>query len=595
MTANIALWIRKKLSSNKLPVIVVCLAVILTLSSVNTGFQFDDFVHWMKMHQFGPFADESPFRDFFVFRDGSPETGQSLVEMGRTPWWTLPELRIAFFRPVSVATHWLDYRLWPRTPALMHLHSLLWLAMMVLAAALVYRRFITPAWAAGLAVLLFAIDDAHGAPAGWIANRNALIAAVFGFICLYMHDRWRRDGWRAGAVLAPICFLSGLLSAEIGMGIAAYLFSYELFLGPGRWQDKLRAIAPYAIIGALWLVSYRVMGYGTYGSGAYVDPGRAPLAFLLKTLERLPVLLYGQWLVPEVGIYGFLPKPWTYAVLGVVYVILAIVFVVMFPLLKRNATARFFALGLLLALLPVSATQPHGRLLIFAGLGGMGLLAQLLAAWFEKESWLPTRRAWRWTARPLVIILIVANLVYAPLALPMMSRDMYNMNRMTLKEPLRQLSDATAISGKQLVFINPPVPFTISFIPFVCWKMDIVPPASTYALGSGLLTPFTLARVDDYTLDIEPANGFINQDLERLYRGANHPMQVGQEVETNLFRAKILTMTPDQRPLQVRFTFSVPLEDESLVFCKWQDYGFAPMQPPPVGQQVTLELAMVPL
>jgi hypothetical protein len=33
---------------------------------------------------------------------------------------------------------------------------------------------------AGMAALLFAVEDAHSMVAGWIANRNALLCLVFG-------------------------------------------------------------------------------------------------------------------------------------------------------------------------------------------------------------------------------------------------------------------------------------------------------------------------------------------------------------------------------------------------------------------------------
>ena len=48
------------------------------------------------------------------------------METGAAPWWTLPTLRIAFFRPLAVLTHWADYRLWPDSGVLMHVHSIAW-------------------------------------------------------------------------------------------------------------------------------------------------------------------------------------------------------------------------------------------------------------------------------------------------------------------------------------------------------------------------------------------------------------------------------------------------------------------------------------
>jgi len=120
----------------------------------------------------------------------------------------------------------------------MHLHSLAWLGAVVVVATLFYRRMFAAAWIAGLAALLFAVDDAHGFPAVWLANRNALIGVFFGLLTLIAHDRWRRDGWWMGAVLAPLAFLLGLLSKESAVATGAYLVAYALFLDRGRWAAR---------------------------------------------------------------------------------------------------------------------------------------------------------------------------------------------------------------------------------------------------------------------------------------------------------------------------------------------------------------------
>ncbi|MCA1662772.1 MAG: hypothetical protein LC659_00595, partial [Myxococcales bacterium] len=89
------------------------------------------------------------------------------MDAGVLPWWTDPEVKLAFWRPLSALTHVVDWRVWPRSPAAMHVHSLLWFALALIAVAAFYRRFFAAfggggAWAAGLAILLYAVDDAHG-------------------------------------------------------------------------------------------------------------------------------------------------------------------------------------------------------------------------------------------------------------------------------------------------------------------------------------------------------------------------------------------------------------------------------------------------
>ena len=66
-------------------------------------------------------------------------------------------------------------------------------------AAVLYRRLFGregrgALWAAGLAALLYALDDAHSLSTAYLANRNALLATFFGLLSLYCHVRWRDDG-----------------------------------------------------------------------------------------------------------------------------------------------------------------------------------------------------------------------------------------------------------------------------------------------------------------------------------------------------------------------------------------------------------------
>ena len=54
-----------------------------------------------------------------------------------------------------------------------------------------------------------------------------------------------------------------------------------LFLDDKAPRDRLRSLAPYAVIAVMWAAVYKIRGYGTSGSGFYVDPGGEPAAFVL--------------------------------------------------------------------------------------------------------------------------------------------------------------------------------------------------------------------------------------------------------------------------------------------------------------------------
>ena len=56
--------------------------------------------------------------DLFRFVDGSADNWRHGVEMGTAPWYTEPSVRLAFARPISSLTHWLDYTFIADWPAL---------------------------------------------------------------------------------------------------------------------------------------------------------------------------------------------------------------------------------------------------------------------------------------------------------------------------------------------------------------------------------------------------------------------------------------------------------------------------------------------
>jgi hypothetical protein len=561
------IFFNRWLVSSKLPVALALIAFILTSPFISTGLYFDDYYHQRQFRH--PECFPQPILSLFTLAVSKPFKGDVNMQLGVTPWWTFEELKISFFRPLTAATHWLDYQLWPESPAAMHVHSLLWFAGMIFVATAVYRQIGPSAWIGGIAALFFAIDDAHAVPAGWIANRNALAATLFGLCCFYLHVRRRRENWKIGAIPAWCCFIAGLLCGESCLAIGAYLISYELFLSSDPWHRRICAISPYAVIVLFYLAAYFAGGFGAHGSEAYVDPVHNPLAFLNLLLERIPLLLYGQWFFSNNIIYGFLSKSMTPAVLIFIYMILAVILYLLIPLLKRNAVTRFWAFGMVLSLLPFSTAYPNNRLLIIPGFGAMGLLAQFFAVWREKSYTLSNAGIRRHIARAFFIVLIIVHGVLAPIVIPGKALGMGLIAQYMIKEYMA-LSDDIRLEGKTVVFINPPVPLLVSYLHFIREGNGLDTPKHYRVLATGLTSDLKIQRMDARTLEVERAEGFINQDMDKLFRGSATPMQVGQQVDMGDMCVEVLSLTPDRRPLRVRFTFVKPLEDPSMVFYFWQ-------------------------
>ena len=291
------------LESPRMGWMAVAAAVVLSLPSLPSGWYLDDLVHRAQFLEVGPLTDGSNMTHrMFDFVSGDPGQLLAYKELGVAPWWAADELALRFWRPLSAFTHVVDYAFWPDSSFLMHLHSVAWLTLLVMATWLLYRRLISAAWVAGLATLLYALDDAHGIPVAFLANRNALVAATCGVLCLWLHDRYRRDAWRPGAWLSPLAFLAALLGGESGIGVAPYVFGYALFLERRPGLSRFVTIAPHVVLGMGWLMYYKASGYGTLGSGFYLDPLGEPIEWLSQFVVRAPLLLLGQWFVPPAAL-----------------------------------------------------------------------------------------------------------------------------------------------------------------------------------------------------------------------------------------------------------------------------------------------------
>ena len=155
--------------------LVVACSFLLLLPAVFTGLAADDyFLRTITLqHHFVPNLPDSQL-DAFVFVQNDNMGMRQWIEKGILPWWTNPHLRVAFWRPLSALTHWLDFKLYPDTPWLMHIHNILWYGLLCMLVLFFYRRFFLAYWrmplpgdriilVAGLAALLYAVDDASTA------------------------------------------------------------------------------------------------------------------------------------------------------------------------------------------------------------------------------------------------------------------------------------------------------------------------------------------------------------------------------------------------------------------------------------------------
>jgi hypothetical protein len=561
---------------------VVAVAVFLSLPSLWVGWSVDDHFHRVALLGLDPLGVGGAIHplDIFRFLDGDAELAHRLMDVGALPWWTWPELEASFFRPVTAATHLLDYHLWPDLPALMHLHSVLWFGLAVAMVACLYRVVHDRAAVAALAALLYAVDEAHGFAVGWLANRNALLAVGFGALAITAYIRWSRsDRWR-DLVWSLLWLLAGLLSAEAAVAVGAYILAHALVLENRPWRQRALRVVPFVIVGAVWWTLHHRAGYGIRGSGLYIDPTYEPAAFVIALVERAPVLLAAQLAGPSASGHVFVSALtgrliwWLWAV-----ALLVGGATLVWRELRHEPVARFWALGMLLAAVPVCATFPHDRLLWFVGIGAMGLVAQLLIRLREGGG--------GWWRRSLMVVLIGLHLVLAPLLLPVAVYFPAVMER-AMDNDARVLPDEPSLAEASVVLVNPNIPFLAGYFPTLRWAQGLSVPKHTRLLapGTGALE---IERTGDAVLRVRPARGFLSAPMDVLYRGSGHPMAVGDIVELTGMSVEITATTADRRPGEAVFRFDRSLDDRTLVWLRWVRGAPEPWQPPAVGETVLLE------
>lgn len=585
------------LTHRHLPVALVLLAVVLVVPSLWAGWVADDDSHRLRLTAPAEFAgllpdfSNSPL-ELFTFADGDPEHMHRTMDLGFWPWWTLPELRAAFFRPLTALTHVLDYRCWPDHPALMHAQSLLWFAGLVGSVAMLFRRFMGLTWVAGAAALLYAIDDAHALPAGWLANRNSLLATMFGVLAIIAYDRWRRDRWRPGAVAGPLLLALSLLSKEAGVATCAYLLSHALFLDHGTWRRRVVALLPYICVVVIWRLVCVYHGYGVWGTGFYVDPGVEPSRYLVAVLERVPILLLGQWLLPPSDLYmvgsvmGAIPFYSVGAAL-----LLVLIGMVVIPQLPWNPTTRFWAVGMMLSLLPICAAFSGDRLLGFVGLGGAALMAQFLEHTLRAThtvSLVSSGRLRRFATKTTVVLFVAVHIVLAPIALALHAGMPMGPPSLLRNVEVRVPMDRS-VERQSVVVVTAPVPIFAAFLQGRRALEGLPIPAHTRVLAPYQFASVEVCRTDAQTLVIRPSLGFLAVPFDRLARNLKHPMSLGQRVELTGMTVTVTALTEDGRPAEATFRFSVPLEDNSLRWLNWKDDTFRTFTPPAVGETVVLK------
>ncbi len=582
---------RRFLESPRAPLWAALIGVLLTSPALFSGFQTEDWT-------FRAVATEPPFSLPWSVNlwgpDGRPddEAIKKIVyeakRLGALPWFTDEYFHVSLWRPLASWTHHFDFRSFPDWPLVMHLENLAWYGLLVLAVGALYRRVLAvpafPAWTSGLAVLAYAVDDAHGHAVGWIMNRSAVMAALFGVIAMGSLDRWRRAGFRAGGALCSVALALGLMSSEFALGSVGYLIAHAVFLDQGRPLRRCLVSLVWLIPLAIWAIAYRALGHGAWESGLYVDPLSQPLVFAQHVVKHGSVLLLAQLGFPPSDPFLSLEPVLSLSMAAAAALLLVGLAALIWPLLRARREVSFWALGMLLSVVPISAGFPEDRMLLLTGVGGMGLFASLVAAATEFD-W---RTRLRTRAVPaLAALLVLSHLVIAPVLLPLRSLTMWRYER-ALARARDSAFGLLEFPQQELVLLNAPDAYFASMLVLTRSAHHEPLPALTVCL-SGSLEPLQIRRDDPYTLELVPRGGFITPGFNEIYRASRRPIEAGQVFWFPAFQVRVDRVSQAGEPLSARFRFRWPLDAPRMVFAVFRDGRYQRIAVPALGEARSIE------
>lgn len=555
--------------------VAVALAVLLGLPTLAMGPMLDDFVMRVAVDKSFPYpGGPRGLWDLYRFADGGDGVREA-IDIGLYPWWSSPTLKLAFFRPLSSLWIAFDNTVLVDVPWATHLGTIALYAATVYVVARLYGKLLGGA-TAGLAALLYAIDDAHALPVVWASNRHALISAFFGFAALLAHVR----GSRVSSVGLLAMALAG---GESALGVVPYFLAHAVFVDERGRAAASKRLLSHGVVLVAWAALYLGLGYGVHGSAGYVHPLAAPGAFFLVLVERAPQLVLAQLLGPPAEIWALLPPAIRrYAVVGIFVAVLGLGWLIA-RATRGHRLRAFFAFGALCSIPPLVATFPADRMLLFPGFGAFGLIsiaiARIARAKLEGRA---SRRGLVLAGGAIAVHAILAFLLFFQ-----RERDTAQLFSEGVARGASTLPRDEAVAEQTVMVLVTPDPLMTSymFLHRLTLEEDVPLPKGARVLSVAQTGTVRIEREGDRALIVRASNGAMFSDIfSSVYRDA--PFETGVVHRAGELSATVLELDGGGYPSALRFEWDAPLDSAPYRWVVWRDRGFAEMDLPAIGQKV---------
>ncbi|WP_394834214.1 hypothetical protein LVJ94_47715 [Pendulispora rubella] len=526
----------------RFPLACLLLALLVALPSLDAGFFSDDFMHLAFLQKRAVWNPS--WWDLYRFTPDGPEHVEKLVAQGMYPWWATSDLALHFFRPLTSTLVAFDFASFGHRPLGYHVHTIVWWLALVGAVALVYRQ-ILPRALGHLALLLFALDDAHALPIAWVASRHLLVGAVLSLLGFGAHVRFRERGFHAGRWLGPLGLALGLAASEAALGVAAYWLAYE-WLGR-RERGRLRRSLPLFAVLATYAIVYRALGCGARESGAYVDPGADPVRFLATALERLPIFAADALLGVPADLAGTLPRGPVLAVGLLALVGFAGLLRAVWPRLDidERRTLTWLAAGSAMSAVLTLGGILGSRLLLIPSLGILALIATVILHGVTR------------LGRAGAGLLFVVHALLAPLVLV---KGMLMLG--TLAERLERTAETAELTpATQQVVVLAAIDPLLAFYPSFIRRANHPERAENWFTLSAARAPHRVTRTGPASLRLEvEGTTLLKSTLERAFRRPEHTYAVGDVTRVEGMRITVAAAEAGA-PTALDIALDAPLED----------------------------------
>lgn len=555
--------------------VLLALGLVIFWPSLRARFYFDDHFHVAMLA--GRWPTPRSALDLYHFVGEGDRVG--LLERGVLPWWSSPELRVRFLRPLSSLLLWADHRVAHGQVFLMHLHSYAWWAGCVVAVHGLYRRALAPR-AAWLATAIFALAPCHVVPLAWLANREALVSLALGALALQALVRFLDAGAPRDGALLVLLSSCALLGGEYALSLTGYVIAFAFLRREAPVGRRAWSVAAFGLPTLAYLLARKALGCGARGAGFYLDPLVAPIAFLRAAPRRFSTLALDAWLALDPRTLESWPTLLRIGALAALAAALALPArraLATLDVRLRGSTAALFV-GSLLALVPVLAVAPHPRVLGAAMVGVAASIAVIL----ERSFWPPERepRAGRAEYAMLVATALgFLHFVHGPVTGWLGARNFRDITaffeasaaRVAAEVPGEEGARAVVLRGLGAAFY---LPFAIDeqFGRRAAW--------SILAQGDHVLvlhpSPRALELVAPAGKSLYPAG------QDQLFRSDDERFRAGDEVAVPGLRVTILEVD-GAGPRRARFAFDRDLDATSIAWLSESRVGVAPVRIPEIG------------